>query len=87
MDVTVTPAIVDALKKMAHVPDSLQRRFDAVAPGAGGEPVLKLSEDDAMALAELVQWHIKTDPATGQLTAESAAYQLLIERIDEAQFG
>jgi len=87
MDVPVTPAIVDALKKVAHVPDTLQARFAAIAPAAGGKLVLKLSEDDAMALAELVQWHIKSDPATGQLTPDSAAYQQLIERIDEAQFG
>ncbi len=86
MDVPVTQAIVDALKKVAHVPDTLQQRLDAITP-AGDGFVLKLSEDDAMALAELVQWHIKSDPATGQLTPESAAYQLLIERIDEAQFG
>lgn len=86
MDVPVTQAIVDALKKVAHVPDSLQKRFDAIAPADGGF-VLKLSEDDAMALAELVQWHIKTDPVTGRLTPESAPYQQLIERIDEAQFG
>jgi hypothetical protein len=86
MDVLVTQAIVDALGKVTHVPDSLRQRLDAIAPAAGGY-VLKLSEDDAMALAELVQWHIKTDPATGQLTPESAPYQQLIERIDEAQFG
>jgi hypothetical protein len=86
MDVPVTQAIVDALKKVAHVPDSLQKRIDAIAPASGGF-VLKLSEDDAMALAELAEWHIKTDPATGKPTPESAPYQQLIEKIDEAQFG
>ena len=86
MDVPITQAIVDALKRMGHVPDSLQQRFAAITPADGGF-VLKLSEDDAMALAELVQWHIKTDPATGQLTPGSAPYQQLIEQIDEAQFG
>jgi hypothetical protein len=86
MDVPVTQAIVDALKKVTHVPDSLQTRFDSIAPAEGGF-VLTLSEDDAMALAELVQWHIKSDPATGKPTPESAPYQQLIERIDEAQFG
>jgi hypothetical protein len=86
MHVTITQATVDALKRLGHVPDSLTQRFDAIAPGDGGF-VLTLSEDDAMALAELVQWHIKTDPATGQLTPESRPYQDLVEKIDEAQFG
>ena len=86
MDVPITQEIADALKKVGHVPDSLQKRLAAITPTEGGF-VLKLSGDDAMALAELVQWHIKTDPATGKPTPESAPYQQLIERIDEAQFG
>lgn len=85
MDVQITQAIVDALRKMGHVPDTLKQRFDAIAP-AGDGFVLKLSDDDAMALAELVQWHIKTDPATGEATAETAPYEDLIARIDEGQF-
>jgi hypothetical protein len=86
MDVAITQATVDALKRLGHVPDSLKQRLDAIAP-AGDEFVLKLTDDDAMALAELVQWHIKTDPATGELTPESLPYQALVEQIDEAQFG
>jgi len=86
MDVRITQAIVDALKKVAHVPDGLQKRIDAITPADGGF-VLALSEDDAMALAELMQWHIKTDPSSGNLTPESAPYQQMIERIDEAQLG
>ena len=85
MDVQITQAIVDALRKMGHVPDTLKQRFDAITP-AGDGFVLKLSDDDAMALAELVQWHIKTDPATGKATAETAPYEDLVARIDEGQF-
>ncbi len=86
MNVAITQATVDALRRLGHVPDALQQRLDAIAP-AGGGFVLTLSEDDAMALSELVQWHIKTDPATGQLTPESGPYQELVEKLDEAQFG
>ena len=86
MDVTITQSVVDALRKLEHVPDSLRARIAAIAPGGGGF-VLKLSEDDAMALAELMQWHIRTDPATGKATPETAPYDELVRRIDEAQFG
>jgi len=86
MDVPVTQAIVDALKHLEHVPDSLARSLGSIARSGDGF-VLKLSEDDAMALAELVQWHIKTDPATGKPTSASAPYDDLVRRLDEAQFG
>ena len=86
MDVKITQAIVDALKKLHDVPDDLQKRFDAATPAGSGEFLIKLSEDQAMALGELLQWHIRTDPATGKPTAESAPYADLITRVDEAQF-
>jgi hypothetical protein len=85
MDVKVTQEIVDALKGLGHVPDNLQARFAAIVPADGGY-VLRLDDDDAMALAELVQWHMRTDPATGKPTAETAPFADLIARIDEAQF-
>ena len=84
MQVRITQAIVDALKTLKDVPDSLRARFDAMARTEGGH-VLKLSEDDAMALAELVQWHIRTDPATSKPTRETAPFAELVRLIDEAQ--
>jgi hypothetical protein len=86
MQIVISPAIKDALARISHVPDNLRARLDAIAP-AGGAFTLKLSEDDATALAELVQWHVKTDPATGRPTAETAPYAELIRLIDQASFG
>jgi len=86
MRIIISHATKDALGRISHVPENLRARFDAIAPGAAGAWTLTLSDDDATALAELVQWHIKTDPATGKPTAESAPYAELIARIDEAQF-
>jgi hypothetical protein len=85
MDVRVSQEIVNALRGLGHVPDSLQVCIAAIGPAEGGF-VLPLDDDDAMALAELVQWHIRTDPATGKPTAETAPFADLIARIDEAQF-
>jgi hypothetical protein len=85
MQVSITRAVAESLRTLAHVPDDLRRRFDAMTP-AGDGVVLTLSDDDAMALAELVQWHVRTDPATGKPTAETAPFAELIRLIDEAQF-
>lgn len=85
MQILITEAIKKALDGIGHVPDNLKARFEAVTPAAGGY-TLKLSEDDATALAELVQWHIKTDPATGKPTALSQPFMTLIGLLDEAMF-
>ncbi len=86
MQVTITQAIKDALGKVHDVPDVLQRRIDAIAPGEGGSYTLKLSDDEAIALTELVQWHIRSDE-TGRPTSETEPYAELIRRVDAAQFG
>lgn len=83
MQVRLTQAIVDALKTLKDVPDGLRSRFDAMTKNDGGH-ILKLTDDDAMALAELLQWHIRTDPATARPTKETAPYAELVRLIDEA---
>jgi hypothetical protein len=84
MQARLTQAIVDALKTLKDVPDGLRSRFDAMTRSDGGH-VLKLTEDEAMALVELLQWHIRTDPATAKPTKETAPLAELVRLIDEAQ--
>ena len=86
MLVQITQEMADALKGLHDVPDALGARIAAIAPGAGGL-VLKLSDDEATAMAELVQWHMRTDPRTGKPTAQTAMFSELVRRIDEAQFA
>lgn len=86
MQVTITQAIKDCLARVQDVPDVLQRRFDAIAPAADGAFTLTLNDDEAMALTELVQWHIRSDER-GQPTPETAPFAELIRRVDDAQFG
>jgi hypothetical protein len=85
MQVRITRGMAESLKTLGHVPDDLRQRLAGMAPSSQGF-VLTLSDDDAMALAELVQWHIRTDPATGKPTAETAPLAELIRLIDETQF-
>ena len=85
MQVTITQPIVDALNTLHDVPDDLRARIDAIAPAEGGYTI-KLSDDQATEIAELVQWHMRTDPVTGKATPQTAALGELIRLIDEAQF-
>lgn len=85
MKVVITREMKDALAHAGHVPDDLRRRFEAVTPEADGRFTLALSEDEAMELAELLQWHVRTDTATGQPTPDTLPYALLIQAIDEQQ--
>jgi hypothetical protein len=89
MHIELSQEMLEALKKATHVPPDVQRRIDAATPGAGATPAryaLQLSEDEAIELSELLQWHVRTDPATGRPTAESAPYADIIGRIAESQF-
>ena len=85
MQVTITQQIVDTLRTLHDVPDDLRARIDAIAPTGGGFS-LKLSDDQATEMAELVQWHMRTDPVTGKPTPQTAVLGELIRLIDEAQF-
>jgi hypothetical protein len=82
--IKLSPAMTDALRKAKHIPPDVQREIDAVRPGQGVFE-LRLSEDEGMELAELLQWHVRTDPATGKPTAETAPFAEIIRLIGEAQ--
>ncbi len=86
MQVSITQAMKDALTTVHDVPDTIRARFDAIMADGQGGFTITLSDDDATALAELVQWHIKTDPATGKPTKDTAPFDELIRRIDAAMF-
>ncbi len=85
MQIRITPAIRDALAKVHDVPDNLRARIADITAD-GNAFTLKLSDDEATTLAELVQWHIKSDPATDKPTPETKPYDDLIRLIDQAMF-
>lgn len=89
MELTISQEMVDALHHAGHVPEDLKRRLDAIEPVVRAAPAqfrLKLSDDEAMELSELLQWHVRTDPATGQPTRETAPYAGIIQAIADQQF-
>jgi hypothetical protein len=89
MRITLTHEMRDSLARVGHVPDDLRHRIEAIAPVAGTSPpawVLTLSEDEAMELSELLQWHVRSDPSTGRPTGETAPLAAIIAAIAEQQF-
>lgn len=86
MKILLSQAMLDALKTAKHIPPDVQKRMDAVKPEPGSPPVyrLQLSEDEGMELSELLQWHVRTEPGTGQPTAETKPFADVIARIVEA---
>lgn len=84
MNIPLTPAMLDALKRAKHIPPDVQREIDG-AKAEGGSYLLRLSDDEGMELAELLQWHVRTDPATGQATPETAPYAEVIRLIEATQ--
>ena len=86
MQVVITQEMAAALKGLHDVPDNLAARIAGLAPAPGGF-ALKLSDDEATSMAELLQWHMRTDPATGKPTAQTTLLSELVRRIDEAQFA
>ena len=87
MRIPLSQAMLDALKKAKHIPPDVQHRIDAVKPEPGSPPTyrLQLSEDEGIELSELLQWHVRTDPGTGEPPAETKPYADVIARIAEAQ--
>jgi hypothetical protein len=85
--IQVSQAMLDALRSAKHIPPDVQRRIDAARPAPGSPPTyqLQLSEDEGMELSELLQWHVRTDPATGTPTADTAPFADVIARIAEAE--
>jgi hypothetical protein len=85
MNLTLTPPMLEALKRAKHIPPDVQKEIDGVR-AEGGSYRLRLSDDEGMELSELLQWHVRTDAATGKPTAETAPYAEIIRLIAEAQF-
>ena len=88
MEIRLNQEMLDALKQAKHIPNDVQKDIDAARPEPGVSPPryrLHLSDDEAMELSELLQWHVRTDPATGQASVETAAYADLIRLLMETQ--
>jgi hypothetical protein len=88
MEILLNQEMLEALKRAKHIPPDVQKDIDAARPEPGTSPPryrLHLSDDEAMELSELLQWHVRTDPVTGRATVGTVPYADLIRLISDAQ--
>ena len=83
MQVQMTAEMLEALRDTPEIPDNLRKRVDG-ARSQGNTYAVTLSDDEAMAMAEMCQWYIHRDE-NGQLPPKAALFDAIVTAIDEAQ--
>ena len=84
MQVRMNVAMIDALKATPEIPDNLIGCVDkAQADGAGF--FVPMNVDEAMAMTELCQWYIQTDPSTGKLTPKAELFDSIVRAVYSAE--
>jgi hypothetical protein len=84
VEIRISQVMLEAMRRAKHIPPDVQKEIDG-AKAESGAYRLHLSDDEGMELSELLQWHVRTDPATGAATAETAPYADIIRLLSEAQ--
>jgi predicted transcriptional regulator len=83
MQIQMTTEMLAALSNTPEIPDNLRKRV-AGARQEGNTYAVTLSDDEAMAMAEMCQWYIHRDER-GELTPKAALFDSIVTAIDEAQ--
>jgi len=86
MEVPMTGEMVEALKGTPEIPDSLL----AGLKNAKAEEemfLVPLDEDERMAMTEMCEWYVRTDPDTGELTEQGRLFESIIQAIIDADLA
>ncbi|NIM49244.1 MAG: hypothetical protein GTN62_04790 [Gemmatimonadales bacterium] len=84
MRARMTTEMLQALRETPEIPDILITRVDS-AQQDGDAFLITLTDDEAMAMVEMCQWYIHSDPETGQLTPKAQLFDAIVTAVDEAQ--
>ncbi len=86
MDVPMTEEMVEALKGTPEIPDNLL----ACLENAQVEDTMfrvPLDDDERMAMTEMCEWSVRTDPDTGELTEQGRLFESIIQAIIDADLA
>jgi len=86
MEVPMTEEMVEALKGTPEIPDGLL----ACLKNAEAEKekfLVPLGEDERMAMTEMCEWYVRTDPDTGELTEQGRLFESIIQAIIDADLA
>jgi hypothetical protein len=84
IQVPLTQDMLVALKSANETPETLVQAIAGVKTDGKGV-VLSLNNNQTIAMTEMCEWHVRTDPKTGKVTAASKIWDDLIRTIQHAE--
>ena len=76
----MTEIMVKALTSTPEIPDNLLACLRG-AEADGDILLVDLGEDERMAMTEMCEWYVRTDPDTGKLTEQGKLFESIIQAI------
>ncbi len=83
MEVRLTQEMLTAVKQTPELPDNLRARVSK-ATADGDMFLLTLDQDEQMAMTEVCEWHVRTNPDSGDLTEQGRLFDNIIQAIIDA---
>ena len=83
MEVPMTEEMITALRETPEMPDNLRSRLGG-AKADGDVHLVTLDPDEQMALTEMCEWYVRTDPDTGEMTEQGRLFDGIIQAIIDA---
>jgi len=86
MKVRMTEIMVKALTETPEIPDNLLTCLRG-AETDGDMLLVDLGQDERMALTEVCEWYVRSDPDTGNLTEQGKLFESIIQAIINADLA
>ncbi len=86
MKVRMTETMVKALTETPEIPDNLLTCLRG-AETDGDMLLVDLGQDERMALTEVCEWYVRSDPDTGNLTEQGKLFESIIQAIIAADLA
>ncbi len=83
MEVRLTQKMLTAVKETPELPDNIHARVSDTK-AEGDVFVLTLDDDERMAMTEICEWYVRTDPESGDLTEQGRLFDDIIQAIIDA---
>ena len=82
----MTETMVKALTETPEIPDNLLTCLRG-AETDGDMLLVDLGQDERMALTEVCEWYVRSDPDTGNLTEQGKLFESIIQAIIAADLA
>ena len=82
----MTEIMVKALTETPEIPDNLLTCLRG-AETDGDMLLVDLGQDERMALTEVCEWYVRSDPDTGNLTEQGKLFESIIQAIINADLA